>query len=113
MDFFKKLAISICILFPILYFLPWWSGVIICVIIGFSSNTYKDSILKAGIGLSSCWVIMLVFRWLSGGHILMERIAEMFSVNNPFLLGLIIILLPLILGGISGLTGKFIKEALD
>jgi len=109
----KTITILVAFLFPILYFVPWWVGVILSGLIGFFSENIKSSILIPSVGLFSCWAIIFFYRWINGGEILMERVAVMIKLNNPILLAIAILLLPLILGGLAGMSGKLIQKTLD
>jgi len=113
MEFLKKTIALVLILFPILFFMQWWVGVFACLFIGFFLPNKKNSFFLSGFSLSSCWSIILIYRWFNGGEIIMERVSAMLSLNSPILLGMVIIILPFILGGIAGLSGKLVKEAID
>ena len=113
MNLIKKIFIISLILIPILYFFPWWTGVICSLIIGFLSKDFKSSLLLTSFGLTTSWVVILFYRWIIGGNILMTRVATMMNVNNSILFAIIILIIPIIIGGISGLTGKLIRDALD
>lgn len=113
MEFIKKMITIIIILLPLLYFLPWWVGILCCIIIGFFAKDISSSIITSSFALSGCWAIMLAYRWNFGGEILMDRISGMLSLNNPLFLGIIILLIPLFLGGVAGFSGKLFRELLD
>ena len=113
MNLIKKITIISLILFSILYFLPWWTGVICCLIIGFLSEDIKSSIQITSFGLTTSWAVILFYRWMIGGDILMARVATMMNVNNSIMLAIIILIIPIIIGGISGLTGKLFRDTLD
>ena len=113
MNLIKKIFIISLILIPILYFFPWWTGVICSLIIGFLSEDIKSSIQLTGFGLTTSWAVILFYRWILGGEILMARVATMMNVNNSIMFAIIILIIPIIIGGISGLTGKLIRDALD
>ena len=113
MILFNKIPQIILLLFLILYFLPWWVGVIFCLIIGFFSDNIKSAIQITSSALTISWGIILTYRWIIGGEILMERVANMLHLNNSFMLAGLILIIPLILGGLSGLTGKLIHDALN
>ncbi len=113
MEIFKKVIIVNIILFPILLLMHWWVGVIFSLFIGFFLQSKKTSFFLPGFSLSSCWSIILFYRWFNGGEIIMERTSTMLSLNNTILLAIVIIILPFILGGFAGLSGKLVKEALD
>ena len=112
MQFFKFFLAIIIILFPILLLMKWWVGVFFCLFIGFFLPSKKISFFISGVSLSSCWSIILIYRCFNGGEIIMERVSTMLSLNSPILLGIIIMILPFILGGIAGISGKLVKEAL-
>ena len=113
MEFIKKMIIVIIFLLPLLYFLPWWVGILGCIIIGFFAKNKTSSIITSSFALSGCWATMLAYRWIFGGEILMDRISGMLFLTNPLFLGIIILLLPLFLGGLAGISGKLLKELLD
>jgi hypothetical protein len=113
MNYIKKIFIFVLILFPILYFFPWWTGVIYCLIIGAFAENNKSAIQLSSSTLTVAWAIILIYRWIIGGEILMARVATMMNVNNSFILAFAILLLPIIIGGLSGLTGKLIRNAIN
>ena len=113
MNLIKKTSIISLILFLILYFFPWWTGSLCCLIIGYISVDIKSSIQLTSFGLTTSWAVILIYRWIIGGDIIMARVATMMNVNNSIMLAIIILIIPIIIGGISGLTGKLIRDALD
>jgi len=113
MNYIKKMYVFVLILFPVLYFLPWWAGVIYCVIIGAIAESNISAIQIGSSTLTITWAIILFYRWIIGGEILMARVATMMNVNNSFMLAIIILILPIIIGGVSGLTGILIRKAID
>tara|TARA_B100001029_G_C15061221_1_gene458636 strand:- start:2622 stop:2963 length:342 start_codon:yes stop_codon:yes gene_type:complete len=113
MEFIKKVLALVLVLFPILFFMQWWVGVFACLLIGFFLPSKKVSFFLSGLSLSSCWGIILIYNMLNGGEIIMERVSVMLNLNSPILLGLVILILPFILGGFAGLSGNLVKESLD
>ena len=113
MNYIKKISVFVLILFPVLYFLPWWTGVIYCLIIGAMAESNKSAIQIGSSTLTITWAIILFYRWVIGGEILMARVATMMNVNNSFMLAIIILIFAIVLGGISGLTGILIRKAID
>ena len=113
MILYKKIPLFILLLFPILYLLPWWFGVICCIVIGFFTNNIKSAFYITSSSLTVAWAIILIYRWLIGGDILMARVSSMMNLNNSFMLAGLILLIPFIIGGVSGLTGKLLHDVLN
>ena len=57
------------------------------------------------IGCSSIWLTKLLFNILNGGDILIIRVSNVFGFQNQVFLILITIIIPIILGSISGWAG--------
>jgi len=113
MDSLKKLGFFITLLFPFLFYFPWWTGVIVCGLIGFFMDSIKSSLIIPSCVFMVNWLIILVYKWMNGGEIIMDRVSNMMGVNSPFLLAGVILFIPIILGSIAGLSGKLVREALD
>ena len=55
------------------------------------------------------WLLMFSFRYLSGGELILQRVADMFNLNSPIWLILLSLVVPALTGFLSSLFGYQIK----
>ena len=105
----KRVVLALSVIIVLLPFSPWWILFIILGVSGrFSINT-KDAILS-GFGIASIsWGIKLGIGYLSGGAILLNRVAEMMNLGSSFNLIIVSLILVGILGVLSSLSGYQLK----
>ena len=113
MNSLKKIVLIIPLLFPILFYFPWWVGVFLCGLIGFFMDSIKSSLIIPPCALMGNWLLVLAYRWMNGGEIIMERVSVMMGINSSILLAVGILFIPLMLGSLAGFSGKLLREALD
>jgi hypothetical protein len=96
-----------------LLFFAWWWALIIPMVIGFFE---KDSVTRAslgsGFGVFLLWVGMSVFKWTSGGEIIVNRVAAVMGVGSGFMLVLATGILGLLIGSIAGYAGFSLRKLL-
>ena len=86
----------------------WYNILIFASLIGFGSNSYKQSIYL-GISISVFpWLIQFIIQY-SSATILLHRISEMFGFNSPFILIFLSILFICILSIIVSISFYHIK----
>ena len=106
----KRAALALIAIFVLLPFSPWWMLFIILGGLGwFSANSKNAMALGFGVAVAS-WGIKLGIGYLSGGAILLNRVAEMMNLGSSF--GLIMASLTLagILGALSSSSGYQLKS---
>ena len=106
----KRAALALIAIFVLLPFSPWWMLFIILGGLGwFSANSKNTMALGFGVAVTS-WGIKLGIGYLSGGAILLNRVAEMMNLGSSF--GLIMASLTLagILGALSSSSGYQLKS---
>jgi len=105
----KRILLISLICFFGLPFTPWWMFWIILGVGGYFANTYRDAIRIGITAATLTWGIKLGIGVFTGGSILMQRVADMMSLGSPILLIIAILLLAVIMGGLSAISGHQLK----
>ena len=106
----KRAALALIAIFVLLVFSPWWMLFIILGGLGwFSVNSKNAMALGFGVAVAS-WGIKLGIGYLSGGAILLNRVAEMMNLGSSFNLIMASLTLVGILGVLSSLSGNHLKS---
>ena len=106
----KKAAFALIAIFILLPFSPWWMLFIILGGFGWYSVNAKDAILS-GLGVAvASWGIKLGIGYLSGGAILLNRVAEMMNLGSSFGLIMVSLILAGILGILSAVSGFHLRS---
>jgi|FLOH01.1.fsa_nt_gi hypothetical protein len=92
----------------ILPFVPWWGLIFPTFAFGRMYTSGARSFLQAGVGSTLAWAIMVFFQYQAGGEIIVRRVSEMMGVSSPWILILITLLIPMIIGGLAGVSGFMI-----
>ena len=101
----KRATLALIAIFVLLAFSPWWMLFIILGGFGRYSVNTKDAILFGfGVAVAS-WGIKLGIGYVSGGAILLNRVAEMMNVRSPIDLIAASLLIAAVLGVLSALSG--------
>ncbi len=92
--------------------LPWWSIAIPGLILGYQFHPDSGKAFGTGfLALFVLWTIQALYVHISNDGILSTRVAEMLSVNSPWVVILITGILGGLVSGLSTLTGSLIKKA--
>ena len=105
----KRILIISLICFFGLPFTPWWMFWIALGVCGWFVNTYREAIGIGVAAVSICWGIKLGLGFFSGSSILMQRVADMMSLGSSLLLILVTLVLAVIMGGLSAVSGHQLK----
>ena len=106
----KRAVLALIAIFILLPFSPWWMLFIILGGFGWYSVNTKDAILL-GFGVSvASWGIKLGIGYLSGGAILLIRVAEMMNLGSSFGLIMVSLILAGILGILSAVSGFHLRS---
>lgn len=106
----KRILIISLVCFFLLPFTAWWIIWIVLGVCGWFANTYKEA-LKIGIAAASLtWGIKLGIGFFSGGSILMQRVADMFGLGSSIGLIIVTLILAVLLGGLSALSGYQLRK---
>ena len=106
----KRAALTLIAIFVLLAFSPWWMLFIILGGLGwFSVNSKNAMALGFGVAVAS-WGIKLGIGYLSGGAILLNRVAEMMNLGSSFGLIMASLTLAWILGALSSSSGYQLKS---
>ena len=109
----KKAILALIAIFILLPFSPWWMLFIILGGFGWYSVTTKDAILLGfGVAVAS-WGIKLGIGYLSGGAILLNRVAEMMNLGSSFGLIMVSLILTGILGILSSMSGYQLRSLIN
>ena len=104
----RILLISLICFFG-LPFTPWWMFWIILGVGGYFTNTYRDAIRIGITAATLTWGIKLGIGVFTGGSILMQRVADMMGLGSSLLLILVTLVLAVIMGGLSAVSGHQLK----
>ena len=106
----KRAALALIAIFVLLAFSPWWMLFIILGGLGwFSVNSKNAMALGFGVAVAS-WGIKLGIGYLSGGAILLNRVAEMMNLGSSFGLIMASLILAGFLGVLSSLSGYQVRS---
>ena len=106
----KRVVLALIVIIVLLPFSPWWILFIILGVSGWFSVNTKDAILS-GFGVAGIsWGIKLGIGYVSGGAILLNRVAEMMNLGSSFNLIMVSLILAGILGVLSSLSGYQLRS---
>ena len=105
----KRILIISFICFFGLPFTPWWMFWIILGVGGYFANTYRDAIRIGTTAATLIWGIKLGIGVFTGGSILMQRVADMMGLGSSLMLILVTLVLAVIMGGLSTVSGHQLK----
>lgn len=98
------------------FFMPWWIIAPIAFGVCFwRSNTAGKASLEGIVGIALVWAVYVIFLNFQNQGVLAARMGELLVKipNNP---GLLLIITPLIggfVGGVAGLVGFYVRQALS
>ena len=105
-----RAVLALIAIFILLPFSPWWMLFIILGGFGWYSVNAKYAILS-GLGVAvASWGIKLGIGYLSGGAILLNRVAEMMNFGSSFGLIMVSLILTGILGVLSSMSGYQLRS---
>ena len=93
--------------------LPWWSFVITNLIISIAFNqTPMKSFLAGAIGVGALWAGLAFGIDVANNHILSVKVATLLPLKGSYIaLISITTIIGFLLGGLSALTGAFVRKA--
>ena len=95
------------------FFLPWWSIAVICFAMAFwKAHRGGQAFFSGFTAIAVTWLGAALFWHVVTDGILSTRVAAMFSLNSPWLLLAVTVLLGGIVGGLSALSGFLVRQAL-
>ncbi len=106
-----KIILTAVMAYSLQTMLPWWSVVIASFSISFIISTKGHSSFVGGfLGVGILWFILAAITDFRTDSILTERVAEIFSLPNNFLLILITSIIGGLVGGFGALTGMQLRS---
>jgi hypothetical protein len=94
-------------------FLPWWSVAVVCFALAFWKAHRGGQAFTAGfLGVGLTWLGAALFWQVVSDGILSARVAEMFTVGSPWVLLVVTVILGGLVGGVSAVSGFFVRRAL-
>ena len=106
----KQILLISLICFFLLPFTPWWMMWVALGVCGYFVNTYREAM---GIGVATAsltWGIKIGIGFFSGGSILIQRVADMMGLGSSLLLILVTLVLAVIMGGLSAISGYQLRK---
>ena len=106
-----KIGFTLILAFLFQTMFPWWSIVIASFLISLIISTKGLSSFIAGfLGIAILWFFSAIIIDIKTGSILTERIADIFSLPNTWLLIFITALIGGLVGGFGALTGSYLRN---
>ncbi len=106
----KKILLCSFFLFCILPFTAWWTIALIVGFNGWISSSKKEALVSGGVLAGIAWLLPIIWNYFSGGKLLMEKVGTMLGVPHPILFIGTSILLIVIMGMLSSLSGYFSRK---
>tara|TARA_B100000029_G_C17435637_1_gene909547 strand:+ start:343 stop:687 length:345 start_codon:yes stop_codon:yes gene_type:complete len=106
----KKILIFSILLFCILPLTPWWCIGLLLGFNGWVSTAKKEAAISGGTIAAIAWILPLIWHYFSGGRLLMDRVGGMIDFAHPLLLVLVSLILIVIMGMLSSLSGYFSRR---
>ena len=92
------------------FYLPWWTIVPICFLIGFAINDkWWSAIISGFLGVGLLWIFMSIFQTIGNQHVLATRMSELLGTPNRVVLLLACSLLGALLGSLGAITGYSLR----
>ena len=104
----RILLISLICLFG-LPFTPWWMLWVVLGVCGWFATTPKEAMSIGAKVATLTWGIKIGSGFFTGGSILMQRVADMMGLGSSLLLILVTLVLAVIMGGLSAISGHQLK----
>ena len=105
----KQILIISLICFFSLPFTPWWMLWVVLGICGCFASTPKEA-MNMGVKVATLtWGIKIGSEFLTGGSILMQRVADMMGLGSSTGLVIATLVLVVFLGGLSTISGYQLK----
>ncbi len=105
----KRILLNSLICFFDLISTPWlmfWIILLLCV---YFATSYRYAIRIGFTAATLTWGIKLGIGVFTGGSILMQRVADMMGLGSSLLLILVTLVLAVIMGGLSAVSGHQLK----
>lgn len=97
--------------FLLTLFLPWWSVVLLAILLGVTMQLSPVAAFGAGFaGMAALWGVYAGFLDAQNGAVLSQRIAELFQVKTSNNLIYITSLIGGLLGGCGAMTGALGRD---
>ncbi|WP_205503588.1 hypothetical protein [Rufibacter psychrotolerans] len=94
------------------FFLPWWSIAVVCFGAAFLKARYGGQAFLAGFGaIAVTWLGAALFWHVVTDGLLSTRVAAMLTINSPWLLMAATALVGGVVGGLSALSGFYVRRA--
>jgi len=95
------------------FFLPWWSLALVCFGLAAWKARHGGHAFLVGFGaIALTWLGAALFWHLSTQGILSHRVAAMLTVNSPWILMTVTVVLGGLVGGLSAMSGFYVRRAL-
>jgi hypothetical protein len=115
MKFIFQILINAAFVFAFQYFLPWWTLAIPTFFLGFVGLKRKPFpvFLIGFLSVFLLWFCMIYFISIQNHFILAHRISKLFfQFDNVWILMIANAIIGAIVGGISALSGRYLRMAL-
>jgi len=91
--------------------LAWWSIAVVACVLPLIFNLKPGASFLAGFaGIGLFWLVTAIVKDNANNHILSQKMAELFHLPNYILFVIVTVLIGALVGGLSGLTGSYIRR---
>ena len=92
--------------------MPWWMPAVLCFVVALNFKLTSGKAFLAGfVAVFLLWLSVALFKDYQNEHILSERMATLFKLNNRYLFLSVAALLGGIVGGFAALSAALLRKA--
>ena len=112
MKFFIAIVLTALMGFAAPLYLPWWSFAVTSAIVAAAVHQKAWKAFVTGfLGMFLLWGALAFFIDLNNGHLLLNKIAELFGIkDSPYLIIIITAFVGGLVSGFAALTGSFARK---
>ncbi|RNI23605.1 hypothetical protein [Rufibacter latericius] len=93
------------------FFLPWWTLALVCFGLAFWKARYGGQAFLSGfLAIGLTWLGAALFWHVVTDGVLSGRVATMLTVNSPWILLIVTVLIGGVVGGLSALSGYLVRQ---
>jgi len=94
---------------------PFWFWI---MVVPFGYNLFRVRSAGKGFGIGAIsagllWLLSSLYFWLSGGKLIVQRVANIMQTGNSLIMILAATIIATVAGGVAGLSGTLLKKALS
>lgn len=92
--------------------MPWWMPAVLCFVVALNFKLTSGKAFLAGfVAVFLLWLSVALFKDYQNEHILSDRMAALFKLNNRYLFMLVAALLGGLVSGFAALSAALMRKA--